>query len=45
VPRPATGKTALRIFMGYRSLKRVGHGSDATLLAVLQPLTKADVWC
>src|SRR6266508_3321116 len=48
VPRPATGKTALRIFMGaFTGLEgpREKHeDEDRILVAVLQPGTKADVW-
>src|SRR4051812_49497598 len=46
VPRPATGKTALRIFIG--TFSRAGGHDHANgvrdLVAVLQPGTKADVW-
>src|SRR5215510_255353 len=46
VPRPATGKTALRIFMGMlEGLERTGKRSNDTYVAGLQPGTKADVWC
>src|SRR5713101_4061383 len=46
VPRPATGKTALRIFMGIcEGLERAGCRSNGTLVAGLRPGTKADVWC
>src|SRR5260370_19463989 len=51
VPRPATGKTALRIFMGMsEALKREEmagveeYALDCTLVARLHPGTKADVW-
>src|SRR3954463_3320 len=46
VPRPATGKTALRIFMGaLEGLERAGKRFNDTYVAGLQPGTKADVWC
>src|SRR5437660_7324928 len=46
VPRPATGKTALRIFMAIlEGLERAGKRSNDTEVAGLQPGTKADVWC
>ena len=46
VPRPATGKTALRIFMGVSGALRTREEKcvDRMLVAGLQPGTKADVW-
>src|SRR5713101_8207611 len=44
VPRPATGKTALRIFMGLRdTLRGRGNSFDLKLVTGLRPVTKADV--
>jgi hypothetical protein len=47
VPRPATGKMALRIFMAFTGNPEKACGtrivSDPTLVAFLQPGTKADV--
>src|ERR1700758_16766 len=52
VPRPATGKTALRIFMVFGNALRqwlderfgVEERFDPTFVTGLQPGTKADVW-
>src|SRR6201985_247389 len=41
VPRPATGKTALRIFMGWYCL--AGRLDQSCLVAVLRQRTKADM--
>src|SRR5450755_2339145 len=44
VPRPATGKTALRIFIGIGvPLGERAEGEVRTLVAGLHPRTKADV--
>jgi hypothetical protein len=43
VPRPATGKTALRIFMGVSGYHQES-ALDRMLVAGLQPRTKTDVY-